>query len=171
VAGLSASEYMRWELTRNSLALTRMPHYDENGHPKPPKLMPGERRIIAQFQDECCFHATNEKGTAWLRDGEQPLRKKGRGRLIHVSDFINEEDGRLVIRDGNGAIIRDARKIIYPGGSKKGDVWWDCEQLIVQTKEAIDIFDEAHPDCQALFIFDNSTANGSLGSDSLKALR
>jgi hypothetical protein len=28
-------------------------------------LRPGEKRIIAVFQDECCFHANDNKQTAW----------------------------------------------------------------------------------------------------------
>ena len=62
-----------------------------------PKIMPeleeGQLRIIAQFHDESCFHANDEARNLWLQAGEQPLRKKSRGRLIHVSDFVNEEDG------------------------------------------------------------------------------
>jgi hypothetical protein len=78
-----------------------------------------------------------------LRDGEQPLRKKGRGQLIHVSDFINPETGRLVVRDADGNITRDARKIIYPGSD--GDPWWDTKQLLTQIEDAVDIFETAHP--------------------------
>lgn len=81
--------------------------------------------------------------------------KKGRGRLIHVSDFIEEENGRLIIRDANGEIIKDARKVIFPGS--QGDPWWDHQQLLTQVETAIDIFEEAHPGCQALFVFDNSS--------------
>lgn len=102
-----------------------------------------------------------------LREGEQPLRKKGRGRLIHVSDFICSETGRLVLQDQDGKIIRDARKIIFPGAN--GDPWWDTEQLIVQIKSAIEIFKAAHPCCQALFIFDQSSAHASLPPDALRA--
>jgi len=58
-----------------------------------PELEEGQRRIIAEYHDESCFHANDEAQNLWLRPGEQPLRKKSRGRLIHVSDFINEEDG------------------------------------------------------------------------------
>ena len=102
-----------------------------------------------------------------LKAGEQPLRKKGRGRLIHVSDFINEETGRLVLLDENGRITRDARKVIFPGSN--GDPWWDTDQLMVQIKSAIEIFEEAHPGCQALFIFDQSSAHASLPPDALRA--
>ena len=49
------------------------------------------------------------------------------------------------------------------------DAWWDCDQLLIQTEQMLDIFEEAHPGKQALLIFDNSSAHGSLGSDALKA--
>ncbi|KAF7984968.1 hypothetical protein HWV62_9917 [Athelia sp. TMB] len=132
-----------------------------------PELLEGQRCIIIQYHDECCFHANDEAKSLWLREGEQPLRKKSQGRLIHVSDFINEEDGRLVLLDENGQIVRDARKIIYPGSN--GDPWWDNKQLMEQIKSAIEIFEAAHPDCQALFIFDQSSAHASLPPDALKA--
>ena len=139
--------------------------------PELKKIMPdikeGQKQIIVQYHDECCFHVNDEARNLWLRDGEQPLRKKGRGRLIHVSDFINEENGRLILLDENGRIIRDARKIIHPGAN--GDPWWDTKQLMDQIKSAIEIFEAAHPGCQALFIFDQSSAHASLPPDALKA--
>lgn len=95
------------------------------------------------------------------------MQKKGKGRIIHVSDFINQVDGRLVCRNSDGTITRDARKVIYPG--LNGDAWWDTNQLLVQMRDAISIFEEAHPDCQALFIFDQSSAHASLGPDALRA--
>jgi hypothetical protein len=49
--------------------------------------------------------------------------KKGWGRIIHVSDFVEEENGRLIIHDQGGLVVRDARYITYPGAS--GDAWWD----------------------------------------------
>jgi len=102
-----------------------------------------------------------------LRDGEQPLCKKGRGRLIHVSDFINSASGRLVIQESDGTISQDARVVIYPGTN--GDAWWDTEQLLGQVKDAIRIFEAAHVGKEALFIFDQSSAHASLPPDALKA--
>ena len=49
----------------------------------------------------------------------------GRGRLIHVSDFLNPECGRPIIRDTNVKVIQDACVIIYPGGGPNGVPWWD----------------------------------------------
>jgi len=98
---------------------------------------------------------------------QQILQKKGRGRIIHVSDFVEEENGRLIVRNEEGNIVRDARTIIYPGTG--GDPWWDHTQLLVQVDKALDIFKEAHPGCEGLFIFDQSSAHASLGPDALRA--
>ncbi|KAJ3004691.1 hypothetical protein NUW54_g4694 [Trametes sanguinea] len=87
-----------------------------------PVLVAGETEVIAIFHDECCFHANDFKKTAWLREGETVRQSKSRGRLIHVSDFITEATGRLVLRDeSSGSILEDARVIIYPGSN--GDAW------------------------------------------------
>lgn len=93
--------------------------------------------------------------------------KKGRGRIIHVSDFVEEENGRLIIRNQEGIVVKDSRCITYPGAS--GDAWWDHAQLLTQVDHAISIFEEAHPDCVALFVFDQSSAHASLGPDALRA--
>ena len=148
----------------------------------PPTLNQGEKEIITLFHDECCFHANEHKTSAWwvqiyhsllfvsldscrLAEGQTILQKKSHGRLIHVSDFINEKTGRLVVMDESGEIIKDAQKIIFPGS--RGDAWWDTDQLLAQIKPAIEIFEEAHPGCQALFVFDQSSAHASLPHDAL----
>lgn len=88
--------------------------------------------------------------------------------MIHISDFVEEVNGRLVVRDAAGNIVKQARKIIHPGAN--GDAYWDCVQLIEQVStQAIPIVEEAHPGCQALFIFDQSTAHATLPLDALKA--
>lgn len=111
------------------------------------------------------YHKSNHR----LRKEEVVLQKKSRGRLIHVSDFINAETGRLVIKGEDGSIKEDARTIIYP--SSQGDKWWDMEQLLVQVKKTIKIFEKAHPDATALFIFDNSSSHAALAPDALRAFK
>jgi hypothetical protein len=77
-------------------------------------------------------------------------------------------NGHLVVRNADGVVIKEARTIIYPGSNS--DPYWDCEQLIEQVrKKAIPVFEEAHPGCQALFIFDQSSAHAALPPDALKA--
>ena len=54
---------------------------------------------------------------------------------------------------------------MYPRA--QGDPWWDHTQLLAQVDKAIAIFEEAHPDCVALFVFDQSSAHVSLAPDVL----
>jgi len=82
-------------------------------------------------------------------------------------DFIEEENRCLIIHNEEGNVVKDARCIIYLGVG--GDLWWDHVQLLAQVDKAIAIFEEAHPDCIALFVFDQSSAHASLGPDALHA--
>ncbi|KIO14505.1 hypothetical protein M404DRAFT_60519, partial [Pisolithus tinctorius Marx 270] len=133
-----------------------------------PDLRPCERRLKVYYHDECSFHANDNTNSAWLHRDEHILRKKGRGRIIHVSDFINEEDGWLTLCNAEGRIIKDARKIIYPGAN--GDAWWTHDNLLAQMQYAIQIHEEVcGPGVQALFIFDNSSAHAMLPPDALHA--
>ncbi len=93
--------------------------------------------------------------------------KKGHSQLIHVSDFVEEENGRLIVCDEEGDVVKDVRHIIYPGIS--GNPWWDHKQLLMQVDKAIKIFEEAHPDCVGLFVFDQLSTHASLGEDALCA--
>lgn len=122
---------------------------DKTDDPLPLDLPPGSRRHVPVTHDECCFHANDREKASWLKDGEQQLRQKSRGRLIHVSDFSTEEHGRLVLSpaaiEANRQLpleqqltITDARKIIEPG--KNHDRWWDMEQLCDQVSMHFEIF-------------------------------
>jgi len=101
------------------------------------------------------------------QEGEIKLMRKGRGCIIHISDFVEEDHGQLIIRNEAGMIVKDACCITYPGSG--GDPWWDHVQLLAQVDQAMEIFEEAHPDCVALFVFDQSLAHASLGPDALCA--
>lgn len=98
-----------------------------------------DKEHIPIFQDESTFHTNEYRRRVWVPEGKQPLRKKGNGRAIHVSDFVTER-GRLVLTEeeqkANAArpiaarIKMDARVIIHPG--KGHDAWWDGAQLAEQ---------------------------------------
>jgi len=96
---------------------------------------------------------------------QQILQKKGCSHIIHISDFVKEENGHLIICNKEGDIIKDAQTIIYPGVGS--DPWWDHTQLLVQIDKAISIFEKAHPECIALFVFNMSSAHALLGLDAL----
>ena len=70
-------------------------------------------------------------------ESEQPIRKKGQGRAIHVSEFLCETLGRLKLSDEQCAAVgndfpTEARAIIYPG--KNHDGFWNIEQLVKQVR-------------------------------------
>ena len=64
-------------------------------------------------------------------------------------------------------MVKDVQHIIYPRVG--GNAWWDHDQLLMQVDKAILIFEEVHPGCIALFVFDQSSAHTSLGPDALRA--
>jgi hypothetical protein len=83
-----------------------------------------------------------------LWQGKQPVHSKNCGRLIHVSDFIAEETGQLVVCNDKGEVTCNAHKIIFPRSN--GDPWWDAAQLLEQMKDAISVKDYWVKDCQAI---------------------
>lgn len=116
---------------------------DKTDEPLPLMLPEGTKRHVPVTHDESCFHANDQQKTLWLRDDEQQLRQKSKGRVIHVSDFIVEQHGRLALSQSQVEANRkkspeeqlrvtDARKIIEPG--KNNDDWWNLEQLCDQVR-------------------------------------
>ena len=69
---------------------------DKTMEPIIPELGPGEKLHIFLTQDECYVHVLEHSCRQWLAKGQQPLRKKGNGRGIHISDYMLETDGHLV---------------------------------------------------------------------------
>jgi hypothetical protein len=108
----------------------------------PPFLPHGEKYHHAVFHDECAFHCNDQISTQWLLDEQQAIRKKSRGRLINVSDFVIESQGRLALDaeqlTQQAALpaterlqFTDARHITYPG--KNGpDPYWTMDLLVQQ---------------------------------------
>lgn len=142
----------------------------------PPKLSPGQEEHVLITQDESIFHTNEFRRRSWLAEDQQPIRKKGNGRVIHVSDFISETIGRIKLSDDQIADqlklpdeqrlpAFEARKITYPG--KGFDTWWDLPQLIDQIKIAIKVFEHTHINCTAIFVFDRSSAHEGFSEDAL----
>ncbi len=56
---------------------------------------PDGPRYVLVAHDESTAQANDGKKASWIKDGEQPIRKKGPGRGIHQSDFICSTHGWL----------------------------------------------------------------------------
>lgn len=142
----------------------------------PPVLAPGEKEHVLLPQDESIVSTNEGLRRQWLQGNQQPLKKKGNGRPIHVSDWISERTGHLALSDEQIAAqanlpesqrlrVTNAHKIIYPG--KNHDGWWDLKQLMDQTKEAVNIFKHLHPDKVSVWLFNCSSAHEGLTADAL----
>ena len=128
-----------------------------------PQLDEGCEEIVLIVHDECIFYANEGRKCVWFEDGKPPLKTKGQGRTIMVSEFLCACHGRLCFGE------KEARRIIYPGANHDG--YWDNDDLIDQLKAAIPIFEALHPGKQALFAFDNSTNHRRKADNALVANR
>jgi hypothetical protein len=115
-----------------------------------PELRNGENPIRLVTHDESCFSSFEGKKTIWMENDRQPLRPKGQGRSIMVSEFLCECHGRLFLTPEQQAIHphapKEIRMIIKPG--KNGDGYWTNAELVKQLKEkAMPIFKILHSGC------------------------
>ena len=137
-----------------------------------PDLHPGERPLILVTHDESCFSSHDGKTTIWMDESNRPLRPKGQGRSIMVSEFLCECHGAMKLnqeqRERFPEFPFETRTIIVPG--KNQDGYWTAENLVDQVKKkAMPIFKTLHPDADALFLFDNSQNHRCLPPDALRA--
>ena len=124
----------------------------------------GVRPLVFYTHDETIFYANDGQRVIWHPRGEMPLRKKGRGRSIMVSEFLSIIDGRLKHTRPAGSLI-EAREIIHPG--KNNDGYWGGEDVAKQFRKAIAIHKEKYPDYDALWAFDNSSNHNCYAQDAL----
>jgi hypothetical protein len=141
-----------------------------------PILVDGKKEHVVFAQDECIFNVNEGPRRHWLKGDQQPLKKKGNGRAIHICGWICETTGhlrlsdeqltaQLVLPEEQCLRVTDSCKIIYPG--KNHDAWWDLKQLMTQMTHAIDVFEYLHPDKVGVWLFDCSSAHKGLAEDAL----
>jgi hypothetical protein len=124
------------------------------------------------YHNKSTIHAKERPTLSWLLPGTSEIRSKSVGWLIHISDFIFESTGCLVVsledQKAHNLSVNDAATVIYPGS--QGDPWWDMNQLCKQVAEkAIPIFEATNPGCQGVFVFDCSSAHAAYAQNALCA--
>lgn len=154
--------------------------FEEDGSwEKPPGLRPGEKPMVLVTHDESTFNANDGKRRLWLKQGEQPLRPKGKGKGIMVSGFLTPggilrvpdhvPDAELLTnptwpRDDKGKPVREAIEYLEYGK----DNYWTGEKMVEHTTHvAIPIFNYAFPNCKGLFAFDNASNHSAFAADAL----
>ena len=138
----------------------------------PPDLVYREQRIVLVTHDESCFSSNDGRATIWFDEDHRPLRPKGEGRWLMVSEFMCECHGPLKLTAELQTMHPnepcESLEIIAPG--KNADGYWTNKDLVNQIRtKAIPIFKLLHPNCIALFIFDNSQNHHALPPDALRA--
>jgi hypothetical protein len=124
-----------------------------------PQQEPG-RPLIVIYHDESTYYANDDGGCGWFESQRPPLRKKGQGLSLMVSDFICSCHG----------FLPGVRELLEAGENREG--YWTSDHLVEQLKcKALPIFAEYHPNCDLLFIFDNSSNHAALPEDARVASR
>jgi hypothetical protein len=95
----------------------------------------GYQRHIIVTHDESAFQANDDLNYGWAPEGEQPLRKKSRGRGLMVSEFLTDTVGRLAIPEDLYKRLapeceREAMEVFEYG--KNNDGYWTGENVINQ---------------------------------------
>ena len=140
--------------------------------------------------DESTFHTNDDDPYMYVEEGRTNcLKRKNVGGGINVSAFCSEKEGVVRLTDDQ---FRDAQRR-RPGikqdstikmkcdtkyaTEKTGDTlmgvrhngWWNNDLVLAQIDRCIPIFEEQHPGCQGLFLFDNSTGHNAYADDALLA--
>ncbi|KAJ7913786.1 hypothetical protein B0H13DRAFT_2325921 [Mycena leptocephala] len=110
----------------------------------------------------------------WEKDDESDIESE-----LDLDDFEVEDFGFKLVEMAEKEDVKDLDwlpprlRVVQrekKGGGPTNDPWWETQQLLAQIKNAIRIFEKAHPGKQALFIFDQSSAHASLPTTTILCL-
>lgn len=140
-----------------------------------------EKPVMLVTHDESTFSANDAPSHGWLKDGQVPLRPKGRGKGIMVSAFLTPggilavpesiTDAQILARypdwwrNRDGSLVREAVRLFEYGK----DQYWTDEHMVEHTTQATKIFHLAFPHFRGVFAFDNATNHCSFADDALIA--
>ena len=136
--------------------------FDEDGNMKFPESV--QHPIVFVTHDEAYFNANDATSFTWGNEDLQPIRPKGRGKGIMVSEFLTPA-GRLSCQSEDQG-RQYASRLIEPGAGKER---WTNTMMIDQLKDAVRIFKKNFLGCTGVWLFDNSTNHGSFSPDALSS--
>lgn len=113
---------------------------NEELEPIEPNMGPSKKLYIPIIHNETIFHANGLCCHVYMHNGKIPLREKGQGCVIHISDFIVKHIGQLTLSPaqyeeniklpiGEQLEFIDACEIIYPG--KNHNHFWIKKKLVI----------------------------------------
>ena len=93
-----------------------------------PHLNDGQKQHVLVVHDESLFYSNDGDSPMWLHPKHPPLRKKGKGRCIMLSEFLCECHGRMkVVIEG---VEQTTLEKLTPG--KNEDGWWTADHVLHQ---------------------------------------
>jgi hypothetical protein len=145
-----------------------MPHYEKRmiqyvgdfmETPTLLELENGERTLILVTHDESCFGSNGGRSYCCLDENNRQIRPKENGRSVMVSDFLCECHGLFKLDEQlqkeYSDIASDSMVFLKPGANSEG--YWKNFNLVAQVREkALPIFRVLHPNCDGIFLIDNS---------------
>ena len=158
----------------------------------PPTLDPGQKELVLVVHDESTFYSNDGERNSWIEAKRgHAIRYKNLGASCNSSKFLSEKIGILRMteaqyanykeRNPQSTVPRDS-SVEMKCGSKYATAltgeqilgvshqgWWNNELMLAQLHNAITVFEETHPGCQGLFLFDNSTGHNAYAEDALLA--
>ena len=134
---------------------------------------------IVWFHDESAYNTTEDTPMLWGEKGKLPIKPKGRGSSIMVSEFIEEKDGYLALSDeqyefeeGNTSedVEKSALSILEIGEQWEG--YWNSDRFMEQVAKAVKIAEVKYPPSQGyhhVWCLDHSCGHTAFADDALIA--
>ena len=138
---------------------------------------PHRKDAILLFHDESVFHSNDDQSWVWGEKGKQPIKPKGLGRGIMVSDFVDEYNGLLALTDEEfwrGKLqypnLKQAARVLLKYGAES-EGYWNSDKFIAQVKDVIYIVKVKYPEqfYDVYWFFDQSSGHTAFADDALNA--
>jgi len=127
-------------------------------------LSGGEHRIVVWFHDESTFYANDQRKLQWVHQNESAEPQlKGEGASLMVADFVSADYGWLQSPDR-----KKHTHVLFKAG-KAWDGYFTNDDIVAQTRRAMDILSRHYPNEDHVFIFDNAKTHLKRANDSLSA--
>jgi len=112
------------------------------------------QHTVVWYHNESVFYANDWQKIQWVDEDETAMpQPKGEGASLMVADFVSADYGWL--RSPNGE--EDTQVLLKPGKTRGG--YFMNEDFLRQTKRAMDILQEHHPNKDHVLVFDNATTH------------
>ena len=131
------------------------------------------------WHDESAYNTTEDTPILWGEKGKLPIKPKGKGSSIMVSEFIEEKDGYLALSDEqyefevtntDQDIEKSALAVLEIGEHREG--YWNSDRFMEQVGKSVKIADLKYPPSQGyhhVWCFDHSCGHTAFAEDALIA--